>query len=115
MKYIYNTLILVILAGSLGACRNYEEPNQVLAEYVDLERFMGKWYVQGYTPTALDRNAWNPTESYELLEDGRIQTTYQFRKGGEAGKLKTQSVLNNSKSGDPLGHKRNHRDMYHRF
>ena len=50
-----------------------------LAPYVDLERFMGLWYVHGYTPTVLDPNAFNPTEEYELMEDGRIQTTYRFR------------------------------------
>lgn len=50
-----------------------------IAPYVDLERFMGVWYVQGYTPTPLDPHAFNPTEEYALREDGKIQTTYRFR------------------------------------
>ncbi|MEM9159462.1 MAG: lipocalin family protein [Verrucomicrobiota bacterium] len=89
MNRIYSILTTIALCGSIGACSSNKESNQKLADYVDLERFMGKWYVQGYTPTALDRNAWNPIERYELLDNGRIQTTYQFRKGGEDGKLKT--------------------------
>jgi apolipoprotein D and lipocalin family protein len=64
-------------------------PNQPLAEYVDIERFMGTWYVQAYTPTFLDRDAHDATESYELSDDGRILTTYRFRKGGPEGSWKT--------------------------
>lgn len=56
-----------------------------LAPYVDLERFMGLWYVHGYTPTPLDPHAFNPTETYELKPDGRIQTTYRFRADGPSG------------------------------
>lgn len=50
-----------------------------IAPFVDLDRFMGLWYVHGYTPTPLDPNAFKPTEEYELMDDGRIQTTYRFR------------------------------------
>ncbi|MDQ8182699.1 lipocalin family protein [Pelagicoccus sp. SDUM812005] len=91
MKWIL-ILGLVAFAGVLLlACRKSggERPNQVLAEYVDLERFMGTWYVHGYTPTPLDKNAYNATETYELEEDGKIQTTYRFQKGGFDGKWKT--------------------------
>ncbi len=66
-------------------------PNQELADHVDLERFMGTWYVHGYTSTPLDRNAYDATESYKLGEDGKIDTTYRFRKGGHDGKWKTMT------------------------
>ena len=56
---------------------------------MDLDRFMGLWYVHGYTPTAIDRNAFDATESYERAEDGRILTTYRFRKGGHGGPEKS--------------------------
>jgi len=59
-----------------------------LAPHVDLERFMGLWYVHGYTPTIIDPNAFNPTETYELAEDGRILTTYRFNAGSFAGEQK---------------------------
>lgn len=60
-----------------------------LAPFVDLDRFMGLWYVHGYTPTFLDPEAYNPTETYEMAEDGRILTTYQFNDGGFDGEQKT--------------------------
>lgn len=72
----------------LAACRSTDLPNQRLASNVDIERFMGSWYVHGYTPTFLDRDAFGAIESYELRDDGKIQTTYRFRKGGPSGKEK---------------------------
>ena len=55
-----------------------------LADAVDLDRFMGTWYVQGYSPTFLDKDARDATETYVLREDGKIATTYRFRTGPEA-------------------------------
>lgn len=56
---------------------------------VDLARFMGTWYVLGYTPILVDKQAHNAVEHYAQHEDGRILTTYQFRKGAADGPLKT--------------------------
>lgn len=88
------TLIIVgvaLVGVLLAACSKDEDqaPNQELAKFVDLDRFMGTWYVHGYTPTPLDKNAYNATETYELRDDGKILTTYQFQKGGFNGKWKT--------------------------
>ncbi len=57
--------------------------------YVDLESFMGTWYVVGYTPILVDGRAHNATEHYYLRPDGKIQTTYQYRNGSFDGPLKT--------------------------
>jgi len=89
MKKICSTLILISGIFLLTACTNNPVPNQELAERVDIEKFMGTWYVHGYSPTAIDKGAWNGTETYERLPDGKIQTTYEFRKGSPEGKLKT--------------------------
>jgi len=55
---------------------------------VDLDRFMGDWYVIGYTPTFLDSDAHNAIESYARNPDGSIATTYRFRQGGFDGPIK---------------------------
>ncbi len=60
-----------------------------MPEHVDLERFMGPWFVVGYSPLFVDNNAHNAVEHYFLAENGDIQTTYQFRDGSFTGKLKT--------------------------
>jgi apolipoprotein D and lipocalin family protein len=49
---------------------------------VDLQRFMGDWYVIANIPTFLERDAYNAVESYKLDDDGTIATTFTFRSGG---------------------------------
>ena len=57
--------------------------------YVDLDRFMGDWYVIASIPTAFEKNIYNATETYRLDDDGSIATTFSFRKGGFDGERKT--------------------------
>jgi apolipoprotein D and lipocalin family protein len=57
-------------------------------EYVDIERFMGDWYVIAHIPAFIEKEAYNALESYSLNEDGTIQTTYTFNKGGPGGPRK---------------------------
>lgn len=65
------------------------EPLRALDRPVDLERFMGDWYVIAHIPTFIEKEAYNGVESYRLAEDGTIPTTYVFNKGGFDGPLKT--------------------------
>jgi len=58
-------------------------------KHVDLERFMGDWYVYAILPNPIERKAVNGIESYALNPDGTIGITYTFRKGGKAGPQKT--------------------------
>ena len=44
------------------------------ADYVDLERFMGAWYVMGYTPIGFDKMAHNAVEHYAQGENNTILT-----------------------------------------
>lgn len=55
---------------------------------VDLQRFMGDWYVIASIPTFLEKGAHNAVESYRLDPDGTIATTFTFRKGSFDGPLK---------------------------
>ena len=57
-------------------------------DYVDLERFMGDWYVIASIPTFIERGAHNAVESYRLDDDGTIATTFTFRKDAFDGPLK---------------------------
>lgn len=76
------------LALTAGCSSNGLMPIRT-AEQVDLPRFMGDWYVIAHIPTFLERDAYNAVESYRLLEDGRIATTFSFNDGGFDGKRKT--------------------------
>lgn len=56
---------------------------------VDLQKFMGDWYVIAHIPTFIETQAYNAVESYKLDPDGTIATTFTFNKGGFDGPLKT--------------------------
>ena len=82
--------IAVSMAFVGGGCATLPPEESIRTErYVDLERFMGKWYVIASIPTPIEKKAYNATETYELDEDGSIATTFSFRKGGFDGKQKT--------------------------
>jgi apolipoprotein D and lipocalin family protein len=57
-------------------------------ETVDLNRFMGDWYVIANIPTFIEKDAYNAMESYRLDEDGTVATTFRFNKGSMDGPLK---------------------------
>ena len=57
--------------------------------HVDLDRFMGSWYVIASIPTFIEKDAYNAVESYRLAHDGTVETTFTFNKGGYDGPLKT--------------------------
>ena len=68
-------------------------------DYVDIERFMGEWYVIATIPTFVERSAHNPIEHYELNEDGSIATTFRFQKTnaiGETRELTAKGFIQNS-------------------
>jgi apolipoprotein D and lipocalin family protein len=70
----------------LYACSNHAPMPTV--DYVDIERFMGDWYVVANIPTFLEEGAHNAVETYKLNPDGTIATTFTFRDGGFDGELK---------------------------
>ena len=71
----------------LWSCQTMKPIHTV--ESVDLKRFMGDWYVIACIPTFIETEAYNAVESYKLAEDGTIETTFRFNKGGLEGPLKT--------------------------
>lgn len=82
------TLILVVSIWTLtSGCQTMKPIHTV--EDVDLKRFMGDWYVIASIPTFIEKEAYNAVESYRLADDGTIDTTFKFNKGGFKGQLKT--------------------------
>lgn len=74
---------------SLFGCQNLSKPALDTVDYVDIERFMGDWYVIANIPTFIEEQAYNAVESYSLNDDGTIATTFTFREGSFEGELKT--------------------------
>jgi apolipoprotein D and lipocalin family protein len=57
-------------------------------DHVDIDRFMGPWYVIANIPTFLEKGAYNAVETYRLDDDGTIATNFTFRKNAFDGKVK---------------------------
>jgi apolipoprotein D and lipocalin family protein len=87
-------LVILFISLSLTGCAG----NQVLVgsslkpmpvvDYVDLDRFMGDWFVIATIPTFLERDAYNPIETYQRDNNGSIATTFTFNKGSLNGPTK---------------------------
>jgi apolipoprotein D and lipocalin family protein len=78
-----------LLAGFvLTGCGAARRPPISTVPRVDLSRFMGHWYVIASIPTFVEKDAYNAVESYRLDDDGTIETTFTFRKGGFDGERK---------------------------
>ena len=73
-------LIPLLAAMMVGGCATPNEPLATV-DYVDLERFMGDWYVIASIPTFIEKDIYNAVETYTLNEDGTIATKFVFRKG----------------------------------
>ena len=87
MRALRNSLATIAATLALGGCAS-DAPGMKTVDYVDLERFMGPWYVIANIPTFLEKDAYNAVETYRLNDDGSIATTFTFRKGGFDGKRK---------------------------
>lgn len=83
---------IVVCMSLLNGCASSKAPLP-MAKDVDLDRFMGRWYVVGYTPILVDKEAHNAIEHYRLDDENKIQTTYQFRDGSFDGELKTHTPV----------------------
>lgn len=81
-------LLASFSALTLSACAGSSLPAVDTVEYVDIDRFMGDWYVIASIPTSIETDAYNAIETYRLDDDGTIATTFTFRDGGFDGKVK---------------------------
>jgi apolipoprotein D and lipocalin family protein len=82
-------LVLGALTTLAAGCMSNSLPTVPVVRDVDLQRFMGAWYVIASIPSYPERNAYDAVESYELRPDGRIQTTFSYRKGSFEAPVKT--------------------------
>lgn len=84
MKIISTFLAAILLSG----CSARLAPIKTVA-YVDINRFMGDWYVIASIPTIIEKGAHNAVESYRLEPDGTVATTFTFRQDSFEGPIKT--------------------------
>lgn len=83
----------IIMLAALNGCSTNQDALKATDKKIDLDRFMGDWYVIGSIPIdyffASEAGAHNAVESYALNEDGSIDTRYRFRKDSFDGPIKS--------------------------
>lgn len=83
MKTLLRLLALLALALLIAACASQHKapvmPSPALAQ-VDLQRFMGRWWVIANIPYFAERGKLASSDNYSLREDGRIDVVYAYRK-----------------------------------
>ena len=90
-------LLGVVLASAILTCGCFTSqgvgPNASLpletVRYVDLERFVGAWYVIESIGLGAEEGAHDEVETYTLREDGRIDIALTFRDGAFDGPEKS--------------------------
>ena len=74
--------ILLCTALPLCGCLSMPPKKAPLrtVDHVDLNRFMGEWYVIGTIPWIVEKNNVGTMDIYKMRPDGRIDITYAFHK-----------------------------------
>ena len=78
-----NIALMLMAMLVMSGCTQHPPIHTV--ERVELERFMGDWYIIANIPTFLEEGAHNAVESYRLDEDGTIAATFSFLDGSFEG------------------------------
>ncbi len=91
LKLKYQTklakLIVILQLLSLSSCSS--NPPIQIADEVDIDRFMGKWYVIASVPSFFEKDTYDATEVYQRGEENQVLTTYSFREGSHDASVKS--------------------------
>ena len=86
-----NKLYLLIFILSLGF------PHPVVKN-LDINKFMGRWYVISLIPNWIEEGATNSYDDYKLNEDGTIEITYKAIKNGKQKSIKQKGIVSKDNS-----------------
>jgi apolipoprotein D and lipocalin family protein len=70
-----------ILVMNLIACSHQSTAPLDTVTNLDLDRFMGGWFVVATIPTPLEKDLYSPHEYYARNADGTIETIFSYRRG----------------------------------
>ena len=80
-KYtLLGALTMLSLYSLSGCATTTTKPPLKTVDYVDLNRFMGEWYVIGTIPWIVEKNNVGTMDIYAMRPDGRVAITYAFHK-----------------------------------
>ena len=74
-------VIFILLSMIIYGCSVVKHEPIPLVKYVDLDKFMGTWYVIAHIPSYPEKNAFNAVETYKLRKMERLQLPSPLMKG----------------------------------
>ena len=74
-------VVLVILLVAAASPATLAKGDPEVVDYVDLERYAGKWYEIASIPNMFQRNCFGTIARYEMREDGTMEVINSCRKG----------------------------------
>ena len=80
-------LIMILLVNGCASVPRKSSPELQVVPYVDIERYLGKWYEIALYPNWFEKGCFRSTAFYEKLENGQIKVTNQCRMHGTDGEL----------------------------
>ncbi len=86
MKMMVMALLMVTAAGTTSFAAGKQEPFQKTVPSMEIERFLGSWYVIALLPSPFEKDAVNGIETYSLDSKGNVRVEYVFYKGSPEGK-----------------------------
>lgn len=83
-----STLVLLCVGVGLGACSAMPSKSFPRAQQVDIDRYMGPWYVIANIPPSPTKNAYNSIERYTQGKKNQIDVDFTYREGSFDGEKK---------------------------
>jgi apolipoprotein D and lipocalin family protein len=85
--YFFTLFLAVFLASGCASVPKKASPELKVVSYVDIDRYMGKWYEIALYPNWFEKGCYRSTATYEQLKEGQIKVTNQCRMYGPDGEL----------------------------
>lgn len=82
-------VVIAITTILLAACSVVPSASFPREDRVDLDRYMGRWYVIAHIPPWVTEDSYNSIERYEQTATGKIATVFTYREGGFEGEKQT--------------------------
>ncbi|MEE3253593.1 MAG: lipocalin family protein [Nitrospinota bacterium] len=89
-RSFFNLLPFFIAVFVFGGCQSIPKktsPELQVVPYVDIERYLGKWYEIALYPNWFEKGCFRSTAFYEKLENGQIKVTNRCRMYAPDGEL----------------------------
>lgn len=86
-------LVCLLPFAMLTACSVMPPADFPREAAIDVDRYMGDWYVIAHIPPKVVANSYNNVESYRLTDDNTVQTVYTYREGSFDGEAKSMKPV----------------------